>query len=231
MISFQSICQSPRKLWATSDHALARASAARARPVVAARRVVLVAGVGLLARARAPAASTRRGTNSRSSRHISPIITSPPRYSASVNCQPIRTHSTSPSSHTRFVEANWKASADAAEAPFWNRRLGDRDRGVGARRRRGAQPGRAARPARGRRRPARARSRSRGTHACTIAEIAKPSTSAHQTSQAISTAFDRPSPTLAMTSATRRSAPAHQAPDGGHQLVRAVDALLALGAA
>ena len=36
-----------------------------------------------------------------------------------VNCQPISTHSTSPSSHTRFVEANWNASAEAAEAPFW----------------------------------------------------------------------------------------------------------------
>jgi hypothetical protein len=40
----------------------------------------------------------------------------PPRYSASVNCQPISTHRTSPSSHTRLVEANWKASAEAAEA-------------------------------------------------------------------------------------------------------------------
>ena len=54
---------------------------------------------------------------------MSPIITSPPRYSASANCQPISTHRTSPSSHTRFVEANWKASALAAEAPFWNRLL------------------------------------------------------------------------------------------------------------
>ena len=40
-----------------------------------------------------------------------------------MNCQPISTQSTSPSSQTRFVEANWKASADAAEAPFWNRLL------------------------------------------------------------------------------------------------------------
>ena len=51
------------------------------------------------------------------------IITSPPRYWASVNCQPISTHRTRPSSQTRLVEANWKASADAAEAPFWNRLL------------------------------------------------------------------------------------------------------------
>ncbi len=47
----------------------------------------------------------------------------PPAYSASANCQPMRTHRTRPSSHTRFVEANWNASAEAAEAPFWNRDL------------------------------------------------------------------------------------------------------------
>ena len=41
--------------------------------------------------------------------------------------------------------------------------------------------------------------RSRGTHAWTIAEIAKPSTSAHQTSHAMSTAFQRPSPILFIT--------------------------------
>ncbi len=40
-----------------------------------------------------------------------------------MNCQPIRIHSTSPSSHTRFVEANWKASALTMLAPFWNRLL------------------------------------------------------------------------------------------------------------
>ena len=37
-----------------------------------------------------------------------------------MNCQPSRTHSTSPSSHTRLVEANWKASALAADAPLTN---------------------------------------------------------------------------------------------------------------
>src|SRR3954453_8903731 len=36
--------------------------------------------------------------------------------------------------------------------------------------------------------------RSRGTHACTIAEMRKPSTSAHHTSQAIRKAFHSPSP-------------------------------------
>jgi len=50
---------------------------------------------------------------------MSPIITRPPANSASANCQPMRIHSTRPSSHTRFVDANWKASADAADAPFW----------------------------------------------------------------------------------------------------------------
>ena len=42
--------------------------------------------------------------------------------------------------------------------------------------------------------------RSRGTQAWTIAEIAKPRTSAHQTSQAMSTAFQSPSPIVEMTS-------------------------------
>jgi hypothetical protein len=35
-----------------------------------------------------------------------------------VNCQPIRIQITSPSSHTRFVDANWNESAVAADAPF-----------------------------------------------------------------------------------------------------------------
>ena len=154
-------------------------------------RVVLVAGRRRPARARAPGASRRGETNSRSSSAISAIITMPPRYSASVNCQPIRTHSTSPSSQTRFVEANWKASARRGRGALLEQRLGDRDRRVGARRRRGAERGRE------RDRPrAAARSeasmRSRGTHACTIAEIAKPRTSAHQTSQAIRSASTTP---------------------------------------
>ena len=51
---------------------------------------------------------------------MSAIITRPPTNSASANCQPIRIHRTSPSSQTRFVEANWNASARAADAPFWN---------------------------------------------------------------------------------------------------------------
>ena len=48
--------------------------------------------------------------------------------------------------------------------------------------------------------------RSRGTHACTIAEIANPSTSAHQTSQAMRNAFSNP---LAIVPTTRT----HYTPD------------------
>src|SRR5919206_596547 len=58
-------------------------------------------------------------TNSRSASPIRTTTTPPPMYSASVNCHPISTQSTSPSSQTRLVEANWKTSADAADAPFW----------------------------------------------------------------------------------------------------------------
>ena len=112
---------------------------------------------------------------------MSAIRTIPPTNSASANCQPIRTQSTRPSSQTRLVEANWKASAAAAEAPFWNSDLAiaiaayehDDD----------AAPRAVARTTGLDALAASARSiRSRGTHACTTAEIAKPSTSAHQTS-------------------------------------------------
>ena len=37
-----------------------------------------------------------------------------------MNCHPIRTQRTSPSSQTRLVDANWNASAVTADAPFWN---------------------------------------------------------------------------------------------------------------
>ena len=84
--------------------------------------MVLVAGGGLL-RVRARPLLRRRVTNARSRSAIRPIITRPPAYSASVNCQPISTQSTIPSSQTRFVEANWNASAQAADAPFWKRLL------------------------------------------------------------------------------------------------------------
>src|SRR4051794_36917137 len=116
----------------------------------------------------------------------------------------MRIHSTRPSSQTRFVEANWNASADAADAPFWNSDLAiamaayehDDDaapRPVASATGRGPEPDRA-------------RSmRRRGTQAWTIAEMAKPRTSAHHTSHAIRNAFQRPSPIFAITSLTAMS--------------------------
>ena len=44
----------------------------------------------------------------------------PPTNSAAANCQPIRTTNTTPSSTTRFVEANMNAIAETKSAPFWN---------------------------------------------------------------------------------------------------------------
>ena len=55
--------------------------------------------------------------------HMSAIITRPPTNSASANCHPMRIQRTRPSSQTRLVEANWKARAEAADAPFWKRLL------------------------------------------------------------------------------------------------------------
>src|SRR5947209_18348432 len=104
---------------------------------------------------------------------ISAITTIPPTNSASVNCHPIRTQSTIPSSNTRLVEANWNASAEAAEAPFWNSDLAiaiaayehEDDAApspVASATGRGPDP------------PSARWIRSRGTQAWTIAEIAKP---------------------------------------------------------
>ena len=128
----------------------------------------------------------------RSSIVIVEISTIPPISSASVNCQPISTHMTMPSSTTRFVEANWNASALAEEAPAANSDLAiaiaayeqDDD----------AAPSPLA-SATGRTPPApSARSmRTRGAHACTAPEIVNPSTSAHHTCHAISSAFCSPS--------------------------------------
>src|SRR3954467_6514401 len=129
------------------------------------------------------------------------IITMPPRYSASVNCQPISTQRTRPSSQTRLVEANWNASADAADAPFWNSDLAiaiaaeeqDADAAPSA----VASPtGRAPDP------DSADWIRARGTQAWTTAEMAKPSTSAHHTSHAIRKAVAKPSASLSRTADT-----------------------------
>src|SRR3954469_3008857 len=52
---------------------------------------------------------------------------------------------------------------------------------------------------------------SRGTHACTTAEMKKPSTSAHHTAQAISPA--------SFSASRRTSTTTHEPRDRGHQLV------------
>src|ERR1700744_741844 len=119
------------------------------------------------------------------------IITTPPRYSATVNCQPMRIHSTRPSSHTRLVEANWKASALTAEAPLTNK---ERAIATAAYEHDDeAAPSTVAREVGPAPDPPNVRSiRSRGTHAWTIAEMAKPKTSAHHTAQAMRRASRTP---------------------------------------
>src|SRR5438477_11988150 len=47
-------------------------------------------------------------------------MTGPPTNSAAANCQPMSTNSTTPSSTTRFVDANMKTIAETKSAPFWN---------------------------------------------------------------------------------------------------------------
>ena len=102
-----------------------------------------------------------------------------------MNCHPIRTQRTSPSSQTRLVDANWNASAVTADAPFWNN---DFAIAIAAyEHEEEAAPNPVARATGlGPDRESAASIRARGTHAWTIAEIAKPRTSAHQTSYAIS---------------------------------------------
>ena len=46
--------------------------------------------------------------------------TRPPTHSPAMNCQPSSTYSTRPSSSTRLVEANRKASDGTSAAPFLN---------------------------------------------------------------------------------------------------------------
>ena len=108
------------------------------------------------------------------------------------------THSTRPSSQTRLVDANWNASAEAADAPFWNRLLPmamaayEHDEE--------AAPSPVAVAMGFKPPPERAFwMRSRGTHAWTTAEMKKPKTSAHQTSQPIRNASRSP---CQMTSST-----------------------------
>src|SRR3954454_5534275 len=164
-ISRQSIRQSPRKLWATSD----QPSNEKTREPLADPCTCPASACIACSRA---CSSSRRDTNSRSIPHINRIITMPPTYSPSANCQPISTHSTRPSSQTRLVEANWNASADTADAPFWNSDLAIaiaayEHEDDAAPRPVASATGRAPSP------DSDDSIRRRGTHACTIAEIRK----------------------------------------------------------
>src|ERR1700674_5805544 len=106
------------------------------------------------------------------------MSTAPPTNSASVKRQPSRIQRTSPSSQTRFVDANWNASADAADAPFSKRDFAIAT--AAYEQEDEAAPRAVARVIGANPLPDNARSiRSRGTHACTIAEMAKPKASAH----------------------------------------------------
>jgi hypothetical protein len=105
VISFQSICQSPRKLSATSVQ-LDSESSRRRQPCAAAAAAWCSCSACTSWACTRACSSTRGDTNRRSSAAIRTIITMPPAYSASVNCQPIKTQSTRPSSQTRLVEAN-----------------------------------------------------------------------------------------------------------------------------
>ena len=55
------------------------------------------------------------------------IMIAPPTNSASANCQPISSHSTIPSSTTRFVEAIMNTIAAVKSAPRANRLLASAD--------------------------------------------------------------------------------------------------------
>ena len=115
VISFQSIRQSRTKKRPTSPQASVEPRRRRQANDAAALLGSAPPSFWALTLARA---SSRGDTKSRSVAAISAIITRPPTNSATVNCQPSKTHNTRPSSQTRLVEANWKASAPAAEAPL-----------------------------------------------------------------------------------------------------------------
>src|ERR671931_1214158 len=118
-ISFHSISQSPRKLWATSDQARTEVSRSRSDSPSPAAEACWWPASAASACVRA-SSSNRRVTKSRNPSHISAIRIRPPSSSASVNRHPMKTQITIPSSKTRFVEANWNAIAEAKLAPFAN---------------------------------------------------------------------------------------------------------------
>ena len=122
----------------------------------------------------------------------------PPANSARVNCQPMSSHSTMPSSATRLVEANMKTMAAVKSAPRWN---SDLARALAAYEHeelampRSELRVRAAGPCR----PMTRCIWPRDTKACTAPESPKPSTSAQSVSQNMKKASRRLSPIVTST--------------------------------
>jgi hypothetical protein len=121
-ISFQSISQSPRKLWATSDQAPTEVKRSRQERASEPTMWCWWPVSAAIACSRA-SSSTRRVISQRMPAHMETMRKIPPTNSARVNCQPRKIQRTIPISKTRFVEANWNAIAAAKLAPFWKRDL------------------------------------------------------------------------------------------------------------
>jgi hypothetical protein len=117
VISFQSICQSPRKLWATSDHACTEVIRPRHEP--ACEAIVWTWPVSASCACLRASSSSRPEMSARTAAHISRMSRKPPTNSAAVNSGPRKIQSTIPSSKTRLVEANMKAIVAGSPAPFW----------------------------------------------------------------------------------------------------------------
>src|SRR5262245_54690248 len=108
----------------------------------------------------------------------------PPTNSASVNCQPINSHRITPSSITRFVEANWNAMAAVKFAPL--RKIERASATAAYEHEDDAAPSpHAIAIVRGESSGSRRVISDFDTTDCTAAERANPSTSAHRISQVI----------------------------------------------
>ena len=106
----------------------------------------------------------------------------PPTNSASANCQPISTHSTIPSSTTRFVDANMKTIELTKSAPRWKSVFAIAD--AAYEHDDEAAPKSVARPiSRGPRRPSRCSISERETNACTAPDRPKPRIRAQSVTQ------------------------------------------------
>ena len=103
----------------------------------------------------------------------------------SVNCQPSSTHRTTPKLDNEVGRGELEGERACRRGAAREQRSRDRDRRVGARGGGGAEPGRQRRPSERRRRRAPAGCARAGPMPARSPEIAKPSTSAHQTCQAI----------------------------------------------